>query len=413
MGKKRNPDTFVEWLGLRNASLYKAVPSLGPFFGVILVLVLVFLIYLAVNVVIQFTHAVTGAIDDSGEAIRNIGLVLAALIGVPFVIWRSIVAQKQVNVAEQSHITDRISKAVEQLGAEKLVKHQILAENGKPLYEEVGAAPAPVETTEPNIEVRLGGIYALERIGKDSPQDHLQIMEILTAYIRENAPASGAETPPTPPPEEPMERDGGAFQAFLNELAQYYQWGGEHYRWVQTLSPRTDIQAAITVIGRRGGALRVLEFTSDANGQQIPIRLDLRKTCLQGADMAKGYFENAFFNESDLVGVRLIRAKLNRAVFDDTILNDAALHSAELNEARLTSAKLNGANLDSAMLNGAALNWAELNGADLKRAILDGAELHWAQLNGARLIEARLNEAMLNSACLNGAWLICSSSDLI
>jgi hypothetical protein len=33
-------------------------------------------------------------------------------------------------------------------------------------------------------ETRLGGIYALERIAKDSEADHWPIMEILTAYVR-------------------------------------------------------------------------------------------------------------------------------------------------------------------------------------------------------------------------------------
>lgn len=33
----------------------------------------------------------------------------------------------------------------------------------------------------------LSGIYALERIAQDSKKDHWPIMEILTAYVRENA----------------------------------------------------------------------------------------------------------------------------------------------------------------------------------------------------------------------------------
>jgi hypothetical protein len=42
---------------------------------------------------------------------------------------------------------------------------------------------------EPNVEVRLGAIYALERIAYDSPRDHWPIIEVLTAYVRQNAPA--------------------------------------------------------------------------------------------------------------------------------------------------------------------------------------------------------------------------------
>ncbi len=83
--------------------------------------------------------------------------------------------ERQARTAEQGHITDRITKAVEQLGAEKTVKVQ---EDGK-----------TVERTEPNFEVRLGAIYALERIAEDSERDHIPIMETLCAYIRQNSSA--------------------------------------------------------------------------------------------------------------------------------------------------------------------------------------------------------------------------------
>ena len=63
--------------------------------------------------------------------------------------------------------------------------------------------------------IRLGGIYALERIAKDSEKDHGPIMEVLTAYVREKAPRKENHKP----------------QA------------GE--------KPPTDIQAILTVIGRR------------------------------------------------------------------------------------------------------------------------------------------------------------------
>jgi hypothetical protein len=39
------------------------------------------------------------------------------------------------------------------------------------------------------LEVRLGGIYALERIARDSPTDHWTIIEVLSTYVRENSPA--------------------------------------------------------------------------------------------------------------------------------------------------------------------------------------------------------------------------------
>jgi len=65
--------------------------------------------------------------------------------------------QKQVAVAEDGQITERFTRAVEQLGNE-------------------------------NIHIRLGGIYALERLANDSDRDHATVMEILAAFVRERGP---------------------------------------------------------------------------------------------------------------------------------------------------------------------------------------------------------------------------------
>jgi hypothetical protein len=40
----------------------------------------------------------------------------------------------------------------------------------------------------PVIEIRLGAIYALERIAYESDQDYWAIIEILTSYVRKNSP---------------------------------------------------------------------------------------------------------------------------------------------------------------------------------------------------------------------------------
>ena len=51
--------------------------------------------------------------------------------------------------------------------------------------------------------MRIGGLLSLERIAQDSTQndkgrDHVRVMEILCAYVRENAPASEARDFPLP-----------------------------------------------------------------------------------------------------------------------------------------------------------------------------------------------------------------------
>jgi hypothetical protein len=98
-------------------------------------------------------------------------------------------------LSREGQVTDRYTKAIEQLGSDKL-------------------------------DVRIGGIYALERIARDSVKDHATVMEVLTTFIREHS------REPWPPPGP----DGTA----------------------PDRSTRPDVQAAATVIGRRDGKRDIL-----------------------------------------------------------------------------------------------------------------------------------------------------------
>jgi hypothetical protein len=70
----------------------------------------------------------------------------------------------------EGHVTDRYTKAVGQLG------------------------------DDDSSWVRIGGIYALERIGNDSPKDRVTIIYVLGAFIRERSRATRVR--PDEPPED-------------------------------------------------------------------------------------------------------------------------------------------------------------------------------------------------------------------
>lgn len=151
----KDKPTLLDWLGLRRELDFNKARWLGGLITVTLVGVMLVLVGLTV---FQFFTAVAGLSDfenakAQSSATRNTGLVLAAVIGVPFLVWRSVVAQKQVNVTEQGQITDRISKAVDQLGHE-------------------------------NTAVRMGAIHSLERIMVDSENDRVMVMRTLNAYLQ-------------------------------------------------------------------------------------------------------------------------------------------------------------------------------------------------------------------------------------
>ena len=92
--------------------------------------------------------------DSVSTTVRNLGLVIGGVIAILLAVWRSIVAEHQADTSHEGLLNERYQKGAEMLGNEVL-------------------------------SVRLGGIYALERLAADYPgQYHVQIMKLLCAFAR-------------------------------------------------------------------------------------------------------------------------------------------------------------------------------------------------------------------------------------
>jgi len=109
------------------------------------------------------------------------------LLSAPFLVWRTWIADRQRHIGQEELYTGLLVRAVEQLGAtrEEKKSREISDGEGKTKVE-------TITETVPNTEVRLGAIYALEKLARDYEPLHWPIMEILCAYVRKNA------GPPTP-----------------------------------------------------------------------------------------------------------------------------------------------------------------------------------------------------------------------
>ena len=163
------------------------------------------------------------------------------------------------------------------------------------------------------LDVRVGGIRALERVARDSPGHHPAVMEMLAAFIRER---SRQHWPPPDP-------------------------GGQ----AGQRSPRPDVQAAITVVGRRFTE-RDLEPVDLAGADLAGADLTgavLACAVLARADLLAATLVRADFSGADLGGARLIGANLDGAVLTDADLADADLADADLASAKFTGAELTGA----------------------------------------------------------------------
>jgi hypothetical protein len=201
------------------------------------------------------------------------------------------------------------------------------------------------------IHVRIGAIYYLGKLAKSSqPEDYWTVMEYLATFIRTNAPRKEEEK-------------------------------GKEER---SLKISDDIQAALTVIGRR-------DTEKDPENQ----RLNLSHTDIRGANLQKANLQRVILN----------RANLQAAILSGASLQRVDLSIANLGGADLKEAQLEKANLHHADLREAELCHAHLQSANLKYTDLTGANLAGANLQLAKLEEANLHMAYLGLAKLQGAKL--------
>jgi uncharacterized protein YjbI with pentapeptide repeats len=259
----------------------------------------------------------------------------AALLGGLYFTWMTVV------ISQESQITERFTRAIEQLTA--------IDTNGNKI-----------------IELRVGAIYALERIARDSEKDYMPVMDVLTAYVRENS-----------------SREKDQLQNAEEVSLPCNATRDKESR----LEPTADIRAILKVI-----ALRLPRF---AKGEKQA--LDLAQTNLQGADLAGAHLERANLAGANLQGVNLTGAHLERAN-----LREARLLCAILPEAYLMEADLTDAHLEGATLVNARLEKAFLTGAHLQPHLQQGTTLKDARLMGAEMQGANLREAYLSRATLKG-----------
>ncbi|MFE7570625.1 pentapeptide repeat-containing protein [Streptomyces sp. NPDC057539] len=247
-------------------------------------------------------------------------------------------AREDRPLAKEGQITDRYTAAVENLGADKM-------------------------------DVRLGGIYALQRIMKDSPRDQPTIGNVLAAYIRTHAvrlPAEGQGVP-------------ADVHAGLTVLATRDTDRDTDFYLDLRLARLPGVELA----SAQGAALSGANLT-DADLTNT----DLRRADLSGADLAEVNLSDAMLYEADLSPVNLANANLTNAVLAGVNLSDASLVDANLAGASLSNVDLSGANLSGANLSGLDFSSVDLYDADLRGADLtDARNLAKVQVNSARTDE--------------------------
>ena len=358
--------------------------GLGPMVGVLWLLLFVAVVLSLFKLLAAPLPDNTGG--DSGAyrfhflALVGLMTALAGLVGFPLALLRVWTTERATKATEEGLITDRINKAVANLGADK----ESADSQGRKIM-------------IPNIEVRLGGLLALERIAQDSPRDHVQVMEILCAYLRENAPATEAIRSPH---EVFLRLTSGsiggpalgaeaAFQhSNYRESNKFFGWNPTELNhatleeWAETaFKPRTDIQIAATIIGRRSNRQRETEKNYKVEATNRLGRFDLRSTNLQGLELG-GDFSRFDFSFSRFDGALL------EGRFHDCMFVRSSFQGARCVKANFTESDFSAANLSSACMIG-----AKLNGCRLWYCHMDHTNLNNASVSQADLYEAKVEHA--------------------
>ena len=296
--------------------------------------------------------------ESGSTTIRNVGLVIGGVIAIVLALWRSRVAQCQANtalkqseIAERGLLNERYQKGAEMLGSKVLT-------------------------------VRLGGIYALQGLAEEHPEQyHVQIMRLFCAFVRH-----------------PTEDKDTAKSTDANETSS-----------TKLDRIREDVQAAMTAIGTRSDANIALEekenFFPELCGAKLPGAIlheaNLSRTFLRDTDLSHVILCGTDLTRADLTGAHLTDALLGppSALLPGAILHEADLTGADLTRADLTRVNLIGANLAGANLTGTRLPAADLTEANLTGARLSGAYLAGAKLTAVYLVEVQgLTQAQLDKA---------------
>lgn len=243
--------------------------------GLVLAFAVICLIgYLVVKVLPEKLARTTGLspADQSAERGR-IRTGLVALVAGAVAVIGAYFTARTFQLSRRGQNTDRFARAVEHLGHE-------------------------------SVDVRVGGIYALEDLARDSRAHRDQAIEVLVAYVREHSPwpPPNADAEGSPPP------------------------------------AAVDARAVIKVLARR-------DTTRDP---ERALRLDLGSTnlrevlaaglSLRGGRLWHARLEGAILPNADLTGANLVGARFDNASLRDAILNGAALTAASLRDADLEGA---------------------------------------------------------------------------
>jgi uncharacterized protein YjbI with pentapeptide repeats len=361
------------------------------------------------------------ALQDARQSVLwTIGGFIA-VVGLLFTKRRDDIARANHDLDRDANLTDRYTEAVAQLGSDAMA-------------------------------VRLGGLYALERIARDSERDRETIVDVLTAWLRART-DGGQPEPITSPETERAPTDVRAAVVVVGKLSvllpkpvldlssarlsgsqlhsvrantvnlddavltRTYIWRSA-FKWVHMFQADlrhaqisdTTIEYLVLTKANATAATIDLDTTQPVLAHELNARnsMWMSKTPVvfwaRGSVFASAHMDAILREDGSISRMDLSGSELDAADFSEAVLDGIGLRRSTLTEADFTSARLVPlVDEDGAVVRDAG--GAPLCPADLRDVDAEGARFSGASAPLANFVDARLRSANFDDCDLTGADL--------
>lgn len=217
-------------------------------------------------------------------------------------------------------------------------------------------------------------------------------MEILLAYLKENSPNSSAGHKFDAQLLSEVDGPSELSEAISARYDPFERYEGEIWNYRKFILSQADIQAIVTVIGRRTEEQRQEEQKTSG------FSLKIFHTDFQGIDFASGNFENAIFHQCELDGAKFASAKFNRTRFSPCSAVGAVFIGTFLNESQFDKCKLEGCLFKNCHMKARLLLKCNLCGVHFNRCNLTGARIKGCSAIGSTLTASNIDGTLISSS---------------
>ena len=246
-----------------------------------------------------------------------------------------------------------------------------------------------------NKEIRIGALYALERLSKDSEKDKISILQIINAYVRNHAPRVTKDL----------------FKQYIDSAkaadddeysCSYFHPSNKIYVFhPDTTKQELDIQVAITILGTNNFGLLPLNFTNldfrAINFRELNLsNSDFSYCDLTSDDFGKAVLDSCKFDRAVANKTIFATAKIRKSSFATSLLQEANFYQADLSNSHFSA----GSCCYDCQFGEAIFRNGDIRSVDLRRALFWDADLTNIFIEFAPLDSINLDRTILNGADL-------------